>query len=109
MDLLRPEGREVFYRLAKNSDMFIENNSPDVVRRLGITYDVLKQHNPRLIMASMPAFGSSGPYSHFRAYGANMEAVVGHTLLRCYPDTDADQHRRLPGRRRLAAPRPPSR
>ena len=29
-----------------------------------------------------------GPYSRFRAYGANMEAVVGHTLLRGYTDTD---------------------
>jgi crotonobetainyl-CoA:carnitine CoA-transferase CaiB-like acyl-CoA transferase len=89
MDLLRPEGREVFYRLAKNSDVFLENNAPDVVRRLGISYDVLSRHNPELIMISLPAFGSSGPYSHFRAYGSNMEAVVGHTLLRSYPDTDA--------------------
>jgi crotonobetainyl-CoA:carnitine CoA-transferase CaiB-like acyl-CoA transferase len=89
MDLNRPEGREVFYRLAKNSDVFIENNAPAVVRRLGISYDVLQQHNPGLIMASLPAFGATGPYSHFRAYGANMEAVVGHTLLRLYPDTDA--------------------
>jgi crotonobetainyl-CoA:carnitine CoA-transferase CaiB-like acyl-CoA transferase len=89
MDLTRPEGREVFYRLAKNSDMFIENNAPDVVRRLGISYDILCQHNPGLIMASLPAFGSSGPYRHFRAYGANMEAAVGHTLLRLYPDMDA--------------------
>jgi crotonobetainyl-CoA:carnitine CoA-transferase CaiB-like acyl-CoA transferase len=89
LDLLRPEGREVFYRLAKNSDVFIENNAPSVVRNLGISYDMLKEHNPALIMASLPAFGSSGPYSHFRAYGANMEAVVGHTLLRLYPDTDA--------------------
>jgi crotonobetainyl-CoA:carnitine CoA-transferase CaiB-like acyl-CoA transferase len=89
IDLLRPEGREVFYRLAKNSDVFIENNAPDVVRRLGISYDILSRHNPRLIMASLPAFGVVGPYSHFRAYGANMEAVVGHTLLRLYPDTDA--------------------
>jgi benzylsuccinate CoA-transferase BbsF subunit len=89
MDLLRPEGREVFYRLAANSDVFIENNAPDVVHRLGIDYETLKQHNPKLIMASLPAFGTVGPYSHFRAYGANMEAVVGHTLLRLYPDTDA--------------------
>lgn len=89
MDLLRPEGKDVFYRLAANSDVFIENNAPDVVRRLGIDYDTLRQHNPGLIMASLPAFGTVGPYSHFRAYGANMEAVVGHTLLRLYPDTDA--------------------
>jgi len=89
MDLTRPEGREVFYRLAEKSDVFIENNAPDVVRKLEISYDILSRRNPRLIMASLPAFGTTGPYSHFRAYGANMEAVVGHTLLRLYPDTDA--------------------
>ncbi|HEY7270901.1 MAG TPA: CoA transferase, partial [Dehalococcoidia bacterium] len=89
IDLTRQEGREVFYRLAANSDVFIENNAPDVVQRFKIGYDQLKQHNPALIMISLPAFGSTGPYSHFRAYGANMEAVVGHTLLRGYTDTDA--------------------
>ncbi len=89
IDLTRKEGQEAFYRLAANSDVFIENNAPDVVKRFNITYDDLKQHNPELIMASLPAFGATGPYSFFRAYGANMEAVVGHTLLRGYTDADA--------------------
>ena len=89
IDLTRKEGQEAFYRLAAKSDVFIENNAPDVVKRFNITYEDLKKHNPQLIMASLPAFGAEGPYSHFRAYGANMEAVVGHTLLRGYVDTDA--------------------
>jgi crotonobetainyl-CoA:carnitine CoA-transferase CaiB-like acyl-CoA transferase len=88
VDLTRPEGREVFYRLVAKSDVFIENNSADVVRRLGISYDILSKHNPRLIMMSMPAFGNTGPYRHYRGYGANMEAVMGHALLRGYADRD---------------------
>jgi crotonobetainyl-CoA:carnitine CoA-transferase CaiB-like acyl-CoA transferase len=88
MDLTRPEGKEAFDRLVAHSDMFVENNSPDVVQRLGLTYDVLSRVNPRLIMVSMPAFGTTGPYSRFRAFASNTEAVVGHTLLRGYPDTD---------------------
>jgi crotonobetainyl-CoA:carnitine CoA-transferase CaiB-like acyl-CoA transferase len=39
-------------------------------------------------MASLPAFGSSGPYRDYRAYGTNIEATVGHILLRGYTDTD---------------------
>ena len=39
-------------------------------------------------MASMAGFGAYGPYHTFRAYGANMEAVVGHALLRGYTDMD---------------------
>jgi benzylsuccinate CoA-transferase BbsF subunit len=89
IDLTKPEGKEAFYRLISKSDVYVENNSPDVVKRLGLTYDVLSKANPSLIMVSMPAFGATGPYSHFRAFGANMEAVVGHTLLRGYTDTDA--------------------
>jgi len=88
MDLTREEGRQVFYKLAAKCDVFIENNSPDVVHGLGINYEILKQHNPGLIMVSLAAFGATGPYRHFRAYGANMEAVVGHALLRGYADTD---------------------
>ena len=88
IDLTRAEGQDAFYRLVASSDIFIENNSPDVVHHLKISYDILKQHNPELIMLSLPAFGATGPYRHFRAYGANMEAVLGHTLLRGYADSD---------------------
>jgi crotonobetainyl-CoA:carnitine CoA-transferase CaiB-like acyl-CoA transferase len=91
MDLTRQEGREVFHRLIAKSDFFIENNTADVIEKLGLTYGSLREHNPRLIMVSLPGFGPTGPYRNYRAYGANMEAVVGHTLLRLYPDTDATQ------------------
>jgi crotonobetainyl-CoA:carnitine CoA-transferase CaiB-like acyl-CoA transferase len=88
MDLTRPDGREAFYRLAANSDVFIENNTPDVVYHLGINYEELSKHNPNLIMVSLSAYGATGPYRSFRAYGSNMEAMIGHALLRGYTDTD---------------------
>ena len=88
MDLTRPEGREVFYRLVEKCDIFVENNGPDVVQHLGVDYETVSKYNPKLIMVSMAGFGASGPYHTFRAYGANMEAVVGHALLRGYPDMD---------------------
>jgi crotonobetainyl-CoA:carnitine CoA-transferase CaiB-like acyl-CoA transferase len=89
MDLTRPEGREVFYKLATLCDVFVENNAVDVKENLGITYDILKEYNPKLIMLSMPAFGNTGPYREYRGYGANMEALMGHGLLRGYPELDA--------------------
>src|SRR5262249_53097014 len=88
MDLTRPEAREAFYRLAAKSDIFIENNTPDVVYHLGINYEKLVEHNPRLIMVSLSAYGATGPYRPYRAYGSNMEAMIGHPLLRGYEDTD---------------------
>jgi crotonobetainyl-CoA:carnitine CoA-transferase CaiB-like acyl-CoA transferase len=84
MDLNREEGREAFYRLIALSDIFIENNAPSTVEKLRIDYPTLTQHNPQLIMASMSAFGADGPYRDYRAFGANIEAVVGYLLLRGY-------------------------
>jgi len=88
MDLTRPAGQAAFIRLAQACDVFIENNSAGVVDRLGISWDVLSKANPRLVMISMSGFGQTGPYRDYRAFGANMEAIVGHTLLRGYPDRD---------------------
>jgi crotonobetainyl-CoA:carnitine CoA-transferase CaiB-like acyl-CoA transferase len=88
MDLTRPEGREAFYRLVRIADFFIENNGPDVVAHLGADYATLSAINPRLIMISMSGFGATGPYHGFRAFGSNMEAIVGHALLRGYSDSD---------------------
>ena len=88
VDLTQPKGREIFFRLVQQSDVFIENNAADVIENLNITYDVLSKVNPNLIMMSLPAFGRTGPYKHFKAYGVIMEAVIGHTWLRTYPDSD---------------------
>lgn len=88
MDITKPEGHAAFLRLVANCDMLVENNVPDVIDRLNITWDVLSKANPGLIMISMAGFGHTGPYKRFRAFGANMEAIVGHTLLRGYTDRD---------------------
>ena len=62
LNLKLPEGREVFARLAKKSDVVVENYRPDVKFRLGIDYESLKAMNPRLILCSISGFGQDGPY-----------------------------------------------
>jgi len=88
MDLTQPRGKELFKRLIAVSDVFLESNAPHVVENMGLTYDVLKDVNPRLIMLSMPGFGSTGPNRYYRALGVHQEAFIGHTHLRGYPDSD---------------------
>src|SRR5207247_2399824 len=90
LDLTREVGRELFFELVRASDVFMENNAAGVVDRLGIGWDVLHEVNPRLIMVSFPGFGLTGPYAHFKGYGATMEAVVGHTMVRGYSDAEPD-------------------
>ncbi|MDE2695963.1 MAG: CaiB/BaiF CoA-transferase family protein [Chloroflexota bacterium] len=91
VDLGSDDGRELFYGLIRDADVFIENNAADVVDNLGISWERLSAINPRLIMVRFPGFGISGPYEHFKGFGATMESVVGHTMLRGYRDSDPSQ------------------
>ena len=50
VDVTRPEGLEIFKDLISKSDVFIENNMPDTMKKLGLVYSELKKHNPGLIM-----------------------------------------------------------
>jgi formyl-CoA transferase len=62
LNLKHPEAVEIFYRLAKDADVVVENYRPDVKRRLGIDYDKLREINPRIIYGSISGFGQEGPY-----------------------------------------------
>ena len=88
VNLLDPGGREIFDRLVAISDVLIENNPTETMAKLGITYDTLRAVKDDIIMLRMPAYGSTGPYRNYRAHGVHIEGVVGHTMLRGYPDTD---------------------
>ena len=63
LNLKNDEGRALFMKLVKKSDVVVENYRPDVKKRLGIDYENLKSSNPRIILASISGFGQDGPYS----------------------------------------------
>jgi crotonobetainyl-CoA:carnitine CoA-transferase CaiB-like acyl-CoA transferase len=88
LDISKPRGKEIFLRLIARSDIFIENNAARVKRDMGITYDVLKEVNPRLIMLSMPGLGNDGPYVDYQGFGSNVDALSGMASLRGYRDAD---------------------
>ncbi len=86
-DLTRPEGMDILLRLIKVSDVFIENNIPSTIDKLGLGYENLKAVNPQIIMVRMPAFGLTGPYSRYKALGMQMEGTIGHSWIRGYEDS----------------------
>ncbi len=63
LDLKRAEAREVVYKLAAKSDVFVQNFRKGVAARLGLDYASLRKHNPRLIYASASGYGPDGPDS----------------------------------------------
>jgi crotonobetainyl-CoA:carnitine CoA-transferase CaiB-like acyl-CoA transferase len=82
-------GRAVFRRLIAGADVLIMNMSVDGVAGLGLTYEELRQVNPRLIYMNMAAFGSTeAPYRTFRTWGGNLSALAGVTALVGWPDRE---------------------
>ncbi len=63
LDLNHEQGRAVFTRLARTSDILVENYRPGVMAKLGVDYATLRAENPRLIYASISGHGQSGPWS----------------------------------------------
>jgi crotonobetainyl-CoA:carnitine CoA-transferase CaiB-like acyl-CoA transferase len=61
LDLSKPAAREVFRRLAGQSDVVIENYRPGVMTRFGLDYASLSADHPRLIYASISGYGQTGP------------------------------------------------
>ena len=85
-DVRTPEGREAFLELVKSADIIVENNVPETIDRLGLTYEELSAINPRLIHVRMPGLGLTGDYRGYRCWGNHLEAMAGHLVLRSYPN-----------------------
>ena len=84
LDLSGEKGRTLFLRLVEVSDVVIENFRAEVMDNLGLTYDVLAQANPEVIVVSMPGHGKTGPERDFIAYGTNVEQLSGLCHLTGY-------------------------
>ena len=67
LNLKSTEGKRVFFELVKDADVVVENYSPRVMPSLGLDYQILREHNPSLVMASISNFGRTGPYRDYKA------------------------------------------
>jgi crotonobetainyl-CoA:carnitine CoA-transferase CaiB-like acyl-CoA transferase len=77
IDLKTAEGIRIIKELIKISDVLVENYSPRVMPRLGLDYQVLKELNPKIIMMSLPALGSTGPDKDYLAFGQTIDCMSG--------------------------------
>ena len=84
LDLHDDEHRRLFTALVRESDVVLENSRPGVMAKLGYGYAALQQIKPDLIMVSMSAFGSDGPYAQYAGYGGTLEAICGIQDLTAY-------------------------
>ncbi len=77
VDLKHPSGAELVRELAKVSDVLVENFTPGLTQRFGLDYETLRGINPRLVYASITAYGQDGPYRDRPGYDMVLSAVGG--------------------------------
>ncbi len=62
LNLKSPEGKKIFFEMAKTADVVVENFRSTVKHRLGVDYESVKKINPRIVYGSISGFGQDGPY-----------------------------------------------
>jgi succinate--hydroxymethylglutarate CoA-transferase len=86
LDLKRPRGQEVLRRLAASADGLMCNLRGDQPEKLGITYEILKQANQRIVCAHLSAYGRDGVRKGWPGYDYLMQGEAGYLSLTGEPD-----------------------
>lgn len=86
LDFSKTEALDLLRELAKRADVVVENYGPGVLEKRGLDYASLSKLNPRIVMASISAFGRSGPLSHKVGYDFIAQAFSGLMHMTGDPD-----------------------
>ena len=86
LNLKEPRAKEIFLRMARDSDVIVENFTPGVMSRLGLDYETVKAANSKIIYCSISGFGQSGPYRSRPAYDQIMQGMTGVMSITGEPD-----------------------
>jgi crotonobetainyl-CoA:carnitine CoA-transferase CaiB-like acyl-CoA transferase len=86
LDFARPEALDLLRSLVRTVDVVVENYGPGVMEKRGLDYESLKKINPRIIMASISAFGRRSPLSHKVGYDFIAQAFSGIMHMTGSPD-----------------------
>src|SRR5471032_1475452 len=86
LNIAAPEGQKLVREMARVSDVLIENYKFGDLARYGLSYDDLKQINPRLIYCSVTGFGQTGPYREHPGYDFMIQGMGGMMSVTGEPD-----------------------
>lgn len=77
VDLKNPAGQELLRKLAKNSDIIIENFRPGTMEKFGLSYDEARKLNSRIIYCSLSGYGQTGHSKDWPGYDLTVLAYSG--------------------------------
>lgn len=86
LNLKSVDGRKVLHDLVKSADATFDNLRGDLPQKLGLTYDELKEHNPKIVCAHLSAYGRTGSRAAWPGYDYLMQAEAGYLSVTGEPD-----------------------
>jgi len=86
LNLRHPDGQGVFHDLVRVSDAVFNNARGDLPDKLGLTYDVLKEINPRVVCCSLTGYGRTGPRAAEPAFDYLVQGYAGYMAVTGEPD-----------------------
>jgi crotonobetainyl-CoA:carnitine CoA-transferase CaiB-like acyl-CoA transferase len=86
LDLKNPQGREALRRLAQDADVVFNNLRGDLPAKLGLTYEQLKDANPKIVCGHLSAYGRTGSRAAWPGYDYLMQAEAGYLSVTGEPD-----------------------
>ena len=86
LNLRLPEGQELARRLIARSDVVVENFLPGTMASWNLSYEQIREINPRIVMVSVSGFGQTGPYRRKHSYDRIAVAMGGWSFVTGDPD-----------------------
>jgi len=74
LDLRKPEGVAVYLDLVKNADVVVEGMRPGALAKRGLTYERMREVNPKIVMCTLSGYGATGPYKDMPSHGVGFDA-----------------------------------
>jgi crotonobetainyl-CoA:carnitine CoA-transferase CaiB-like acyl-CoA transferase len=88
LNLETADGGELFGRLAGTADVILETFRPGFLASLGLDYQSLREHNPRLVMCALTPFGQTGPWRDYLSSDLLHMAAGGEMASCGYDEAD---------------------
>ena len=87
LDVKQPQAKQALLALLASADVLVQNLAPGAAARMGLSYEALKAHNPRLIVCDISGYGSDGPYRDKKAYDLLIQSEAGFLSVTGTPET----------------------
>lgn len=87
LDIKQAQAKAALLQLLKTVDVLVQNLAPGAAARMGLSYEALKEHNPKLIVCDISGYGADGPYRDKKAYDLLIQSEAGFLSVTGTPDT----------------------